>query len=408
MTSPSLDDFSAPGLSASTPKGWESGANIGPDGGEVCSGPVAEPISDWAGILKVWNLDPAAWLVVGEATFKAWDGYCKDADGRLASKRMYSYKIRVRRASSTAVSEDLVSQWHDRLLSARPIDPAKRTKKRAATRGATYAMYVADPQIGKKGTREALDNWEQGVAGHVKRIRVLQSMGYPITDVLVAFMGDEHEQVANNYVNQPYTVEMNFSQQIETDFSMRVWTLDRVADLGLPILATSVISNHGEWTRNGSKDPVTSKADNSSTSVMRLVEKLVRRVPALGGVSFAISESKPDLVMNVSGVGVRLSHGHIEKGRGGSVEQRMKNAVERQILGRTKELSDVKIYVQAHYHHFYMQEFEGRTLFGCPALEAEQSSEYMLDQYGVWSKPGMLGFLISDQWERGWAEVSIL
>ena len=62
----------------------------------------------------------------------------------------------------------------------------------------------------------------------------------------------------------------------------------------------------------------------------------------------------------------------------------------------------------AHYHHFYAQEFEGRTLFGMPALEAEKSSEYMLDQYGVWSPKGMLGLLIGRNTHRGWSHLSVV
>ena len=86
----------------------------------------------------------------------------------------------------------------------------------------------------------------------------------------------------------------------------------------------------------------------------------------------------------------------------------MKVAIERQILANIETLGTVPLWFMAHYHHFYMQEFEGRTLFGCPALEAEKSSEYMLDQYGVWSPPGMLGLLIGRDQKRGWSDLSVL
>ena len=70
-------------------------------------------------------------------------------------------------------------------------------------------------------------------------------------------------------------------------------------------------------------------------------------------------------------------------------------------------LGKVGIWFMAHYHHHYSNEFEGRTLFGCPAIEAEKSSEYMLDQYGVWSPPGVLGMLVGEHAHRGWSHLNV-
>ncbi len=265
-------------------------------------------------------------------------------------------------------------------------------------------MLVADPQLGKKGTEEAVENWKRGVAKHMALARLLK-----VEAVHVAFQGDETENVVNSYTNQPHTVEMNRSQQLELDFDLRVWTIKQAASLGFAVSATSVVSNHGEWTRNGGKDPVTSRNDNSSTHIARQVEKLFAETEAFGGpkVTWTIGDGAPGVTVNLSGVDCYFSHGYIEKGRGGSSELRTRSAIERQILGRTDDLGSVPLWFMAHYHHFYSQEFEGRTLFGCPALEAERSSEYMLDGYGVWSPPGMLGMLIGSHSPRGWSDLNV-
>ena len=135
----------------------------------------------------------------------------------------------------------------------------------------TYLILIADPQLGKKNTDQAVVNWKTGVEQHVRQIEALQAAGQSPAGVHVAWMGDETEGVCNNYTNQPHTVELNLSQQLELDFDMRVWTLKQLLPLGIPISASSVISNHGAWTRNGGKDPVTTNGDNSSTYVARLV-----------------------------------------------------------------------------------------------------------------------------------------
>lgn len=287
--------------------------------------------------------------------------------------------------------------------------PKSEVKAQTVTTPATYLILIADPQLGKKDTEQAAANWRTGILEHIARIRDLTALGRAPERIHIAWMGDETEGVCNNYTNQPHTIELNQTEQLELDFDLRVWTLKQVAELGIPVSASSVISNHGEWTRNGSKDPVTTRADNSSTYVARQVKKLFEEAEQFGGphITWTIGGSEPGITLNLSGIPCYFSHGYIEKGRGGSTELRTKAAIDRQILGRTDTLGDVKLWFMAHYHHFYSNEFEGRTLFGCPALEAEKSSEYMLDQFGVWSPAGMLGLLVGEGFDRGWSGLNV-
>ena len=393
-----------------TPKGWTGGVELTGDAGVLTTGPVDAPVTNWDELLLIWGLDPAHFEVVEPVTFKAWDGFAKEtkADGvqEIVSKRLYSYKARIQRLTVENLQlRRLAAKWEKKLLKSSPVPMYDE-----AYDGCTYVILVADPQLGKKRTDEAVANWRCGLGRHIERIkRMLDQEHHSIEQIVLAFQGDETEGVCNNYANQPYTVELSFSKQIELDFSLRTWSIEQVANVGLPVLVTSVYSNHGEWTRNGSKDVVTSKADNSSTCVARLVRELIQRLPNMDHVSFEIADATPDLVLDLSGTRTLFSHGHIAKGKGATTEQRTKNAIERQILGRTTELHDVTLYLVAHYHHLYCLEFEGRTLWGCPALEAEKSSEYMLDNYGVWSPPGMLGMLVGSTFgTRGWAEPAVL
>ncbi len=269
---------------------------------------------------------------------------------------------------------------------------------------ASYVIPVADPQIGKERTQEALANWERGIEVHAARITRLRKR-YCIESVVLAFMGDEHEGVANNYGGQQWRVELNLSKQLETDFDMRVWSIRRLLAVGLTDVV-SVISNHGEFTRNGSKDPVTTGGDNSSTMVARMARRLYDEM----GTSLAwhIADENPDVVLDLSGVKNYFAHGHVARGQGRD-EKRVRTAIQRQILGRTSELHDVNIYTVAHFHHLYVLEDQGRTIIGCPALEAERSSDYMEQKWGVWSRPGMLGYLVgSALGPRGWGEMEVV
>lgn len=124
-------------------------------------------------------------------------------------------------------------------------------------------------------------------------------------------------------------------------------------------------------------------------------------------MAWTIGEGDPAVTVTLSGVRCYFTHGYVEKGRGTSSETRTRAAIERQILGRTADLGDVPLWYFAHYHHAYSNEFEGRTVWGCPALEAERSSEYMLNQFGVWSPPGMLGMLVGGSSGRRWSHAVI-
>jgi hypothetical protein len=385
--------------------------DVGPQGGEFTDVTVTEPITaqDWSPIFRLFNLDPDVFEVVEDTVrMSTWQQSARTKDGDRDVAQLYSYSARFRRITTSKISQKVLDDWRSALIQDRPLEPSATVPTQKIP--ATFPMFIADAQFGKPGTDEAVENLKSGVLGHCATIRKMQAQGRSPERVHLGWMGDETEGVCNNYGNQPHLVELNLSQQLELDYDTRVWVIKQVAELGLPISASSVYSNHGEWTRNGSKDVVTTRADNASTYIARQVKKLFDEMEPYGGIhiDWTIGEETPGIVVPMSGVPVYMSHGYVEKGAGGSTELKTKNAIEKQILGQTEKLGAVPLWFMAHYHHFYTNEFQDRTLFGLPALEAERSSEYMLHQYGVWSPAGMLGLLVGRHTQRGWSDLSVL
>ncbi|MFC4373364.1 hypothetical protein ACFO5K_04565 [Nocardia halotolerans] len=375
------------------------------DGATVNNVVVDAPINDdWTHVFALFNLNATEFHVVDDTVrMSTWQQSKAQDDGTRDVVQLYSYSARFRRRRATDICPETVDRWRTTLLTA-AFPVATQT---AATN--TYVILVADPQLGKPGTEQAIENWRRGVTTHLVTAAGMHA-SRPLSGIHVAFMGDEVEGVCNNYGNQSHVVELNKSRQLELDFDMRVWTIKEALRIGVPVSVSSVISNHGEWTRNGSKDPVTTQGDNASTHIARQVRKLFDELADHGAVptiNWHIGAGDPAVTLRLSGVDCYFSHGYIEKGRGSSSETRTRNAIERQILGRTEELGTTSLFFTAHFHHFYSQEFEGRTLFGCPALEAERSSEYMLNQYGVWSPAGMLGLMVGAHNQRGWSNVNV-
>lgn len=359
-------------------------------------------VGAFAKIFELANLDPEEHELDRDSfRFSTWQQSKADSGGRRDLVQLYSYRGTFRRITPNKIPAKVLNQWKRSLKRSSFPEPRRNPQ---GQEGGTYVILVADPQLGKPGTAGAVENWRRGVNKHLEEARKQN-----VDQIHIAYMGDEIEAVADNYTNQVHVIELNQSEQLELDFDMRVWTMKQALGCGVPVSASSVISNHGEWTRKGSKDPVTTRSDNASTHIARQVKRLFEELEEFGvpPIEWTIGGKHPGLEIVLSGVPCYFSHGYVEKGRGGNVEARMKSAIERQILGRTEDLGTTKLWFMAHYHHLYSQEFEGRTLFGCPALETQQSSEYMLDQYGVWSPPGMLGMIVSDLTDRGWRNQNV-
>ncbi len=384
------------------PKGWAAGVELQGDSGIISSGPVESHITDWDSLLLTWGLDPKVFEVVGDPTFKAWDVSAKDANGEIQTKRMYSFKTRVQKISPPASDANFdFAGWQASLQAGTSLTEFVTS----AEFPSTYVICIADPQLGKPGTQEAVEGWKSGVLNHLAKLQALRLLE-SIETVLIAFMGDEHEGVAGHYANQAYEVELGLSKQLELDFDMRVWTIKKAAETGLKVKVVSVISNHGEFTRQNGK-VVTSNGDNSSTMIARMAKKLFDNTDY--SIEWFIADEDPDVVVTLDGVKTLFSHGHVAAGSGKSSEFRTKNAYEKQILGRTEELGDVKLFVTAHYHHFSLTEDRGRTYVGCPALEAEKSSKWFYNKYGVWSRPGTLGFLVGNRFGgRGYGTMDVM
>lgn len=347
------------------------------------------------------GLNPADWEVWRWYKGKYGNTWVDEDTGErmwaMETIKFHYKRVETAVAVESGISEETVERWRVNLLE-QPVLERDYTLP-----DATYAMLIADPQFGKKGTEEAIENYKRGVLEHIARVTNEDT-------IHLAWMGDETENVVNSYENQPHTIELNRTKQLDLDFDMRVWAIREALATGKKVSASSVISNHGEWTRNGGKEPVTTRSDNASTYIARQAEKFFNELAPFTGqhVEWTIGDQgAPGVVIDLSGVKCYFSHGYIEKGKGGSTELRTKAAIERQILGKTDELGDVLIWFMAHYHHFYSNSFEGRSLFGCPALEAERSSEYMLDQFGVWSRPGLLGMRVSKATPAGWTDLNV-
>lgn len=368
--------------------------------------PLNTPLTmddDLSPLLIHFGLNPAQYEVM-KGTFSCWMQSASDGAGGRDVTYLYAAKFRkVGNAIKGVSNAEAIKKWRSVMLKTSAV--RKPVFKASKGKPGTFTLWPSDLQLGKTGTAKAVDNFRSGIAEGLNEAARLIDSGDPIEGIHIGWGGDETEGVANNYGNQPYIIELDQSDQLELDFDLRMWAVKEALQLGLPLSVSSVISNHGEWSRNGGKDVVTTKNDNASTFVAKLQRKTCSELAAVSSfpeIDFTIGSETdifPGIVLDLSGTKVYSSHGHIEKGRGGSTELRTKNAIEKQILGdvhSNRRLQDVRLYVMAHYHHHYLIEDRGYTILGLPALEDDEGSDYMFNQFGVFSPSGLLTAVVGD------------
>ncbi len=365
------------------------------DSGTINLNGTTEKITDYTKLLELWDLDPEVFEVIEPVRMSTWES---------GDRQLYSYRARIQKKQSPFEESNFNIEAARELLANPP-------RFLSVSDGVTYAMAPADGQLGKSGTGDAIANFQRGIIKHVERARLMILGGQKISSVALFFMGDEIEGIAGNYASQTATVELNLSQQLELDFELRVWAIKYIIDeLALPVSVVSVISNHGDsWVRLGGSKPVMGQSDNASTHVARLVQKTFELTDYGQHISWHIAKDDAAVVVTLSGTKVYATHGYLQKGSGTGNEAKTVSAMQKQILGDPSGLGDVKVFLTAHYHHFWTQQDRTYTVMGCPALEAKGSSKWLMDMSGIWSEPGMLGFLVgSDLGPLGWNEIAVL
>lgn len=115
---------------------------VGADGGEFTDIRTSEPLTDWSGVFRQFNLDPELFEIVDDTVrMSSWQQSKRTDSGDRDVVTLYSYRARFRRLVSTI---DLPA-----LYAAARTRPRVRAKVVPADR-ATVVVF-ADPQIGKTG-----------------------------------------------------------------------------------------------------------------------------------------------------------------------------------------------------------------------------------------------------------------
>lgn len=375
------------------PSGWEPGVVFEGDDGLLTVGPLREQPNDWSELLRVWGLDPEVYEV-DESTppeFRAWDSPSK-SDG-VTRLFYYRARVRVRRSRSVNV-DDLVSR----------VDRWRPLKHRIGTgSGVSLVVPLADWQIGKQGTDATIERCLVALDALECEVRRLGKLLGGFDALYLVGMGDIVEQCTGNYPSQEFTVELNRREQFRVAFRLLVEYVTRLGRLVDRMVVSAVGGNHGENRRGGKK--FTGDGDNDDVLLFELVGEALRQSDRWGHVSVVLPDDQLSVVLDVSGVPVGFTHGHLARSGGGLPQAKLMDWWKSQAFSE-QAVGDARILVSGHYHHLSVVDFGPKVHIQCPSMDS--GSKWWVDRGGGVSAAGTLVFAVSDGFVSGFDFLRVL
>ena len=356
-----------------------------------------KPLTDWAHIFAKFDLAPDDFVIVDDTvSMSVWQQSKRLENGDRDVQNLYSYKARFRRKSaahgvSITEARNILNGWSPVTL--KPV------------KGEPEALIVAlaDLQLGKgegDGTTGTLRRLEDALAGTVEQIDSLRSKGVNLRTLMIANMGDHTEGTHGSYANQPYTVDMNLRDQLQTAIEVNLHWLKTLAPLFENIEYAATLCNHGTLSRAGGRENITDDADNATGLVSDLLAKICGMDTHLNKVKFNVPRSEFITTTTIEGVNVPMSHGHKISG----TEANWLAAQSQNLTQRRKFVPDV--WLMAHKHHAQVTDYGPYTRI--QATTVEPGSKYFEDLTGQYSRTGVTTFTVGQHLPGKWDNYRIV
>lgn len=328
---------------------------------------------------------------------KAWQQSKRLENGDRDTITLYSYGAKFRRVSENkGVS----------IEEARRVLHGWAPVRMPHADGAPQALVVAlaDLQIGKSdgglGTADTLARLNLALSATVEQIDSLRSKGVNIRSLLLANMGDHTEGTHGSYANQPYTVDMNLRDQLQTALEVNLQWVKTLAPLFENVEYAATICNHGTLSRAGGRENITDDADNATGLISDLLAKICSMDDNLRNVRFNVPRGEMITTVTTEGVNIPLAHGQKITGS----ESTWLAAQSQNLTQRRKFVPDV--WLTAHKHHAQVTDFGPYTRI--QATTVEPGSKYFEDMTGQYSRTGVTTFTVGAHLPGKWDNYRIL
>jgi hypothetical protein len=378
-------------------------AEIGLDGGEISTGILTAPLSDWTSILLSFGLDPNVFEVSDDKVrMSKWQSSKRLENGNRDLIWLYSYKATFTRRKAPKITDSDVDEIRKSLRKFKTT-----SVKTSLEAPSTFVVLWSDWQLGKsstgvKGTTQRILNSFDKTA---TRIKELQRAGRNIEQIAFVNLGDPIECVSGHYASQNFSVELTMRQQLLLALDLFTLGINTLSPLVPKRKFISTLSNHGEWTRNGSGKAQTTDSDSADGFLSDALQRIMDGYDLID--DWHIPHDEMTTQVNLSGVECAFTHGH--KITGKEFEW---------LRGQTLRLlkdngSEPQLWFQGHKHHFLATDFGPFTRFQAPSMDTDgehssNGSKWFTDMSGQWSSsPGTLTLLVGQHDKKKWSDISL-
>ena len=374
------------------PKGFEPSAtfNQATKSGEIVSKPQKSNDIDWQEQLEAYfGKDAHKYKVLeNQAEIRYWDM------AGNPPQRLYYFKAKIVSSEQYMPDED----FKKLLASAGRLK--KKTTKKPVKDTKTFCIALADFQIGKEGTEEAIERFIDYIPKIKAQIKQIQKVE-PLEQVLFAGLGDLVESCSNHYNMQEFSTIMDERSQQKVARRMIYTLIKEIMPLFSKGLVCFIGGNHGENRKNGRA--YTTFADNKDVMLAEELQEIFKESPAYSkSLDFIIPDNELHLTIEISDVAILLLHGHQMKGAGNS-QAKARKWLSDQAFSRNAT-ADADIVLHGHYHYFSAYESSDRLILQAPTLDS--GSEWFENTKGDRSRAGMLTFVIGG--EAKWDYIKVI
>jgi len=378
-------------------------AEIGLDGGEISTGILTAPLTDWTSILLSFGLDPNVFEVSDDKVrMSKWQSSKRLENGNRDLVWLYSYKATFTRRKAPKITDSDVDEIRKSIRKFKT-----NSVKTSLEAPSTFVVLWSDWQLGKsstgvKGTTQRIINSFDKTA---TRIKELQKAGRNIEQIAFVNLGDPIECVSGHYASQNFSVELTMRQQLLLALDLYTLGINTLSPLVPKRKFISTLSNHGEWTRNGSGKAQTTDSDSADGFLSDALQRIMDGYDLID--DWHIPHDEMTTQVNLSGVECAFTHGH--KITGKEFEW---------LRGQTLRLlkdngSEPQLWFQGHKHHFLATDFGPFTRFQAPSMDTDgahssNGSKWFTDMSGQWSSsPGTLTLLVGQHDKKKWSDISL-
>ncbi|MER3389973.1 MAG: hypothetical protein RJQ01_08050 [Microcella sp.] len=378
--------------------------DLGPDGGEFSGIRTSEPITDWTHVFKRFNLDPAAFEIIGDTVRSStWEQSKRLESGERDIVQLYSYRAQFRRRATSLVTEEDIEAAQKRIRTWRL---PRRIPGTGLGAPSAAVLNLADMQIGKSeggGIEATEQRLYDGLDNFQSWLRRQRKGGRNITELVLVNNGDPGEGIAGNYPSQTHTVQGGLRKQM--NLVLDVWEaysreLFPQFEAGQFV---SVLCNHMEFGRQGgAKQSITSDSDNGSAFLAETLRRILSSRPEFDDIRWTIPHDEMNVFTDIAGVLVGFNHGHKIPGADATGFEKWLNG---QVRG-DEQAHRARVWITAHRHNYQSFDLGSATVHQCPSCDG--GSKWLRDTTGKFARSGILALLVGEHEPMGWSDVAFL